>query len=47
MLAETIEKAFREKVSAKINMIKEGINRYRISTPFMFEDGDHLAIVLK
>jgi len=47
MVAKTIEKAFREKVSAKINMIKEGINRYRSSTPFMFEDGDYLAIVLK
>src|SRR5205823_4731413 len=25
---------------------EEGLNRYRVFTPFLFEDGDHLAIVL-
>ena len=27
--------------------MREGINRFRVFTPFRFEDGDHLAIVLK
>jgi hypothetical protein len=25
----------------------EGLDHYRVFTPFLFEDGDHLAIVLK
>lgn len=47
MSIETIERQFREKVSAKIRLAAEGIERYRVFTPFLFEDGDHLAIVLK
>ena len=47
MSSETIERDFQKKVSAKVRLVKEGINRYRIFTPFLFEDGDHLAIVLK
>ena len=47
MTLDTIEKDFREKISAKIRLAGEGINRYRVFTPFLFEDGDHLAIVLK
>lgn len=47
-MAETyIEEAFREKVSAKIRLVAEGVDRYRVLTPFLFEDGDHLSIVLK
>jgi len=44
---EEIEHEFREKVSTKINLAPEGMNRYRVFTPFLFEDGDHLAVVLK
>jgi hypothetical protein len=44
---ETIERQFHEKVSAKIRLGAEGMQRYRVFTPFLFEDGDHLAIVLK
>jgi len=47
MTSETIEHSFREKVSAEINLLQEGLNRYRVFTPFQFEDGDHLVIVLK
>jgi len=42
-----IERDFREKVSEKLRIYPEGMNRYRVFTPFLFEDGDHLAIVLK
>ena len=38
---------FQRKVSEKIRLVSEGIDRYRVFTPFMFEDGDHLAIVLR
>lgn len=47
MSIETIERNFREKVCAKLNLFAEGMDRYRVFTPFLFEDGDHLAIVLK
>lgn len=43
----SIAKDFRAKVCDKVQVASEGIDRYRIFTPFMFEDGDHLAIVLK
>ena len=42
-----IESAFHEKVSAKIRLVVDGVNRFRVSTPFRFQDGDHLVIVLK
>lgn len=47
MSIEAIERQFHEKVSAKVRLDAEGIERYRVFTPFVFEDGDHLAIVLK
>ena len=47
MTPEIIERDFREKVSAKLRLMSEGINRFRVFTPFIFDDGDHLAIVLK
>lgn len=47
MNAEMIERDFREKVCEKLKISSEGIDRFRVFTPFMFEDGDHLAIVLK
>ena len=42
-----IERDFHEKVSEKVRLAAEGIERFRVLTPFLFEDGDHLAIVLK
>ncbi|GBD96916.1 MAG TPA: DUF1828 domain-containing protein [Nitrospirae bacterium] len=47
MATNAIEREFREKVSSKIRLASEGIDRFRVFTPFLFEDGDHLAIVLK
>ncbi len=47
MSIEQIEKDFHEKVSTQIRLETEGVNRYRVITPFLFEDGDHLVIVLK
>lgn len=47
MNLDTIERDFREKVSEKLRLESEGINRYRVFTPFLFEDGDHLSVILK
>ncbi len=47
MSIETMERDFHEKVSAKVRLAAEGMERFRVFTPFLFEDGDHLAIVLK
>jgi len=47
MTLETIERNFQKKVSSKIRLKSEGVDRYRVFTPFFFEDGDHLAIILK
>ena len=47
MYIETIERDFHEKVSSKIRLGPEGMERFRVFTPFLFEDGDHLGIVLK
>jgi len=47
MNAETIEREFREKVCKEIRLMSEGMNRYRVFTPFLFDDGDHLALVLR
>lgn len=47
MALERIERDFREKVCDKVRLQSEGVDRYRVFTPFLFEDGDHLAIVLK
>ena len=47
MMLETIEQDFRSKVCAQIRLEPEGMERYRVFTPFRFGDGDHLAIALK
>jgi Domain of unknown function DUF1828 len=47
MTIETIERDFKQKVSEQLRLVPEGKGRFRIFTPFLFEDGDHLAIVLK
>ncbi len=46
-ISDTIEKDFREKVCKEISLVAEGIDRFRVFTPFQFDDGDHFAIVLK
>ena len=47
MSIKTTEKDFLETVSAEIRLSTDGPNRFRVWTPFRFDDGDHLAIVLK
>ena len=47
MSIETIEQDFHKKVSAQVRLAAEGLGRFRVFTPFLFEDGDHLAIVLR
>jgi len=45
--ADFIQREFQQKVSDKILLASEGVDRYRVVTPFMFDDGDHLVVVLK
>jgi hypothetical protein len=47
MVLNDIERDFKNKVSEKLSVSSEGVDRYRVFTPFMFEDGDHLSILLK
>ena len=47
MKTEAIERSFREKVSEKISLAEEGLSRFRVLTPFAFDDGDHFVIVLR
>lgn len=47
MPIETIEHDFKKKVCDSLRVVSEGLDRYRVFTPFLFEDGDHLAVVLK
>lgn len=47
MTMDTILSDFREKVCEQVRLTQEGLERYRVFTPFLFEDGDHLAIVLQ
>ena len=47
MTPEEIATDFREKVSRRIEVRPEGIDRYRVLTPLEFDDGDGLVIALK
>ena len=47
MNISAIEAKFRETVNQKITLKPEGMDRYQIFTPFMFNDGDHLVTLLK
>ena len=42
-----IEQQFRARVADEIRVVPDGIDRYLVWTPFRFDDGDHLVIVLK
>lgn len=44
---QTITKEFKTKVCEEIRLLEEGENRFRVFTPFRFDDGDHFSIVLK
>jgi Domain of unknown function DUF1828 len=47
MPASSIEADFKKKVCDKVRLEAEGKDRYRVLTPFQFDDGDHLSIVLQ
>lgn len=47
MIIENIERDFKQKLFEKINIKLEGINRYRVFAPFVFNDGDNLSIIIK
>ncbi len=47
MNVEAIERDFRAKVGRTVRLASEGIDRFRVFTPFVFDDGDHLCIVLR
>ncbi len=42
-----IEKEFKSKVCNEVKLLQEGVDRFRVFTPFLFDDGDALAIVLR
>ena len=47
MAIEAIELAFKDKVCEQVRLVSEGPDRFRVFTPFRFEDGDGLAIALR
>lgn len=47
MNIDSVQSLFRESVCSRISLEAEGLNRYRVFTPFCFDDGDYLSIVLK
>lgn len=38
---------FRNKVSREIDIEQEGLDRFIIYSPFMFDDGDHFVVILR
>ena len=47
MSIKSIQQDFIDKVSAEIRVIPDGRDRFRVFTPFRFDDGDHITVVLK
>lgn len=47
MTIKSIEQDFIEKISEMVRVIPDGTDRFRVFTPFRFDDGDHISIVLK
>lgn len=48
-MSSTMEiiRSFREKVSAEVELEGEGLDRFIVYTPFMFDDGDHYVVVMR
>lgn len=44
---DELERNFQAKVGAEVRLAPEGMNRFRVFTPFLLDDGDHLGIVMK
>lgn len=47
MSIKSIEQDFIEKVSAKVRVFPDGRDRFRVFTPFRFDNGDHITVVGK
>lgn len=47
METSAIEKKVQEGIKSKVKLYPDGKNRYKVFTPFVYDDGDHLGIVLK
>jgi len=47
MTPAAIEESFRASVCSEVRLLPEGASRYRVLTPFRFDDGDHLTVVLR
>lgn len=47
MSANSIEAILRDKISQAISVKTEGVNKFRVFTPFQFSDGDHFKIILE
>src|SRR6266446_300135 len=47
MTVSLIESEFREKVCDQIRIMADGVDRYRVFTPFRFRDGDRLSVILQ
>lgn len=47
MTTSDIERDLREKVSESVSLHQEGVDRFRVLSPFVLDDGDHLSIVLR
>lgn len=47
MMASDIKEIFCKSLCEQIDLIEERKNYFRVFTPFRFDDGDHLSIVLK
>ena len=43
----TIEKDFIDSISTEIELVPDGKDRFYVYTPFRFNDGDHISIILK
>lgn len=42
-----LQRVLKRKVCDEIEIEQEGLDRYIVYTPFMFDDGDHFVVVLK
>ncbi len=47
MIPKELEAEFKRRVCEEIELQPEGVNRARVLTPFRFDDGDHIVVVLK
>jgi len=47
MNLSAIREEFKRKVCDQVDIEEQGLSRFVVYTPFMFDDGDHFVIVLK